>query len=386
MCVYFYVKGAALWWIVVRVETSFSRLFTPGVSIVLRGVVYSGLLLVALLLCIVGNVYVGVKPFIIENMLVSLGYSGELSLVITCLFVFGVVLVAFLVLTSRYGLVMGYIRSTIISSIIFLLTILGITWYRAVRVEGIGLGDAIATVFLVSFLVLLAILDRKYPYVAVAIDTSKLSKEYLATVKVYGNTSSFVLEIIPVNSFEIRGPFKTIYANYYELRYMAGKKSSIIMKYKDVELGRISISELEPLLKQIVFRAYVNDDNVGVYEYSVELTKTLDVASEPIIRAVSAKIGIEPEQIREVLFFDSNGASLDPKTYIKDLDTDEVHVKIYFTEPYMEILKYYRKESIISLWDKLMKRIEIYGGLIDDLSEKLDKAVVRLANLSVNWW
>jgi len=369
-----------------RVETSFSRLFAPGVSIVLRGVVYSGLLLIALLLCIVGNVYVGIKPFIIENIVASLGYSGEISLVITCLYVFGVILVSFLVLVSRYGLVMGYIRSTIISSIIFVLTMLGITWYSVATIARVGLDDAVATVFLVSFLVLLVILDRRYPYVAVAIDTSRLSKDYLAIVKVYGNITPFTFEIIPVNSFEIRGPFKTVYANYYELQYMAGRKSSIIMKYKDVELGRISISGLEPPLKQIVFRAYVNDDDVGTYEYSVELMKTLDIASEPIIRAVSAKIGVGLEQIREVLFFDAKGATLDPKTYIKDLNTDEVYVKIYFTEPYMEILKYYRKESIISLWDKLMKRLEIYGGLVDEFSEKLDKAIVRLASLSVNWW
>ncbi len=368
------------------VDASFSRLFYPGVSIVLRGVIYSGILLVVLLLCLVGNVYVGVRSFLLQDFISSLGYAGSLSVLATALMLFLVVVIPFLVLMGRNGLMMGYIRTTIISSTILILMVLGITWYCVYR-EGVPTTrDAIASLTLLSMLIALVILDRKYPYIAVKAETSRLPKDYLAIVKVYGDISGFDIRPVPANSFSVRGPFKTLYAYYYELHYIAGRSSSIILKYRGIEIGRINISGAQLPLRRIRFKAFVNDDNIGVYEYAVEALKPIDVASEPVVRAVAAKIGIATEQIREVIFFDSRGTPLDPKIQVRELDADEVQVKIYFTEPYMEILKYYRKESIIDLWDKLMKRLEIYGGLIDELTENLDKALVKLASLSVNWW
>ena len=369
-----------------RVDASFSRLFYPGVSIVLRGVIYSGILLVALLLCLVGNVYVGVRPFLLQDFISSLVYAGNLAVLATALMLFLVVVIPFLVLMGRNGLMMGYIRTTIISSTILMLMVLGITWYCVYR-EGVPTTrDAIATITLLSMLIALVILDRKYPYIAVKAETSRLPKDYLAIVKVYGDISGFEICPVPVNSFSVRGPFKTLYAYYYELHYIAGRSSSITLKYRGIEIGRINISGAQLPLRRIRFKAFVNDDNIGVYEYAVEELKPLGTASEPVVRAVAAKIGIDPDQIREVMFFDSRGAPLDPRVLIKELDADEVYVKIYFTEPYMEILKYYRKESIIDLWDKLMKRLEVYGDLVDELSDSLDRALVKLANLSINWW
>ncbi len=338
------------------------------------------------MLCVVGNVYIGIKPFLLQDFISSFGYTGELSIFITALALFLVVIIPFLVLMSKNGLMMGYIRATIISSIILVLMVLGITWYRVYR-EGVPTTrDAIATITLLSMLVALVILDRKYPYIAVKAETTRLPKDYLAMVKVYGDINGFEIRPVPVNSFSIRGPFKTLYAHYYELHYMAGKSSSITLKYRGIEIGRINISGAQLPLRRIRFKAFVNDDDIGVYEYTVEAFKPLDIASEPVIKAVAAKIGIDLDQIREVIFFDSKGTPLDSRTLIKELDVDEVQVKIYFTEPYMEILKYYRKESIINLWDKLMKRLEIYGDLVDDLAENLDKALVKLVSLSVNWW
>lgn len=370
----------------VRVEVNFSRLFSPGISIVLRGVIYSGILLVALLLCVVGNVYAGIKPFLLQDFISSFGYTGESSVFITALTLFLVVIIPFLVLMSRNGLMMGYIRATIISSAILVLIVLGMTWYSVYREGAPTTRDAIATLTLFSMIVALVILDRKYPYIAVKAEITRLPKDYLAIIKVYGDINGFEIHPVPVNSFSIRGPFKTLYAHYYELHYMAGKSSSIILKYRGIEIGRINISGAQLPLRRIRFKAFVNDDDIGVYEYTVEALKPLDIASEPVIKAVAAKIGIDTDQIREIMFFDSKGTPLDPRIQIKELDVDEVQVKIYFTEPYMEILKYYRKESIIDLWDKLMKRIEVYGDLMDELTKNLDKTLVKLASLSVNWW
>ncbi len=369
-----------------EVEVGFSRMFSPGISIVLRGVIYTGILLVALLLCVVGNVYVGIKPFLLQDFVSSLGYTGGLSVLITALTLFLAVIIPFLVLISRNGLIMGYIRSTIISSITLVLMVLGIMWYSVYR-EGVPTTqDTIATITLLPMLIALVILDRKYSYIAVKAETTRLPKDYIAIVKVYGDINGFEIHPVPVNSFSVQGPFKTLYAHYYELHYMAGKSSSITLKYRGIEIGRINISGAQLPLRRIRFKAFVNDDDIGVYEYTVEVLKSLDIASEPVVKAVAAKIGIDVDQIREIMFFDSNGTPLDPRILIKELDVDEVQVKIYFTEPYMEILKYYRKESIINLWDKLMKRLEIYGELVDDLAENLDKALVKLVSLSVNWW
>ncbi len=369
-----------------EVEVGFSRMFSPSISIVLRGVIYTGILLVALLLCVVGNVYVGIKPFLLQDFVSSLGCIGGLSVLITALTLFLAIIIPFLVLVSRNGLIMGYIRTTMISAIILVLIVLGITWYHVYR-EGVPTTqDTIATIMLLSTLIALVILDRKYPYIAVKAETARLPKDYLAIIKVYGDVNGFEIHPVPVDSFSVRGPFKTLYAHYYELHYIAGKSSSITMKYRDIEIGRINISGAQLPLRRIRFKAFVNDDDIGVYEYTIEAFKSLDIASRPVVRAVAAKIGIEIDQIHEIMFFDSNGTPLDPRTLIKELDIDEVQVKIYFTEPYMEILKYYRKESIINLWDKLMKRLEIYGDLVDDLAGNLDKALVKLISLSVNWW
>ncbi len=372
--------------VVMEVEVGFSRMFSPSISIVLRGVIYTGILLVALLLCVVGNVYVGIKPFLLQDFVSSLGCIGGLSVLITALTLFLAIIIPFLVLMSRNGLIMGYIRTTMISAIILVLIVLGITWYHVYR-EGVPTTqDTIATIMLLSTLIALVILDRKYPYIAVKAETARLPKDYLAIIKVYGDVNGFEIHPVPVDSFSVRGPFKTLYAHYYELHYIAGKSSSITMKYRDIEIGRINISGAQLPLRRIRFKAFVNDDDIGVYEYTIEAFKSLDIASRPVVRAVAAKIGIEIDQIHEIMFFDSNGTPLDPRTLIKELDIDEVQVKIYFTEPYMEILKYYRKESIINLWDKLMKRLEIYGDLVDDLAGNLDKALVKLISLSVNWW
>jgi len=378
-----------------------SKILLPMFSILLRSSIYVVVIVFSFTLYYGGlfNIGVGVFTYFSRE-------TGLLSEYASLLDIFTpIVLLLIVLFTSVRGkqLYMGVVDflSKYVSTLLFILVILYVLViyydYRYFRDYSVN-----AYLLIIALLLLIAclLLRTKYPLVALSInkiDQAGLEKPLVVDnevvlksgevirIRIYGESVDVAVKPDPPDSFKLMDVGKTLYYNYVDLKPLSSFGGMVNIYYRDSLVSRFKTVVEGVEYKSLTFKAMFNDDYIGEYTLSVEKYKDLRTASEPVLKSVLSKLGID--EVRDVQFYTMDNVSLPSTILVSDLkDIDTVVMKMYSVEKYMEFLRYMGKKDVHELWDLLIKRLEILRNTIDKFLGELDSVIDKSIKISSDWW
>ncbi len=381
-----------------------TELLTPLFSIIIRGSV-----LVVLLLISIWTYFGALTGFgtdAITYLVLNTNIIPQQYIEITKYSLLIVLLVVFLIYGfQRERVYMGVLRFMSAYSISLFSIVLTVSIIVLIHniVYGLSITQPVIVILLsIIFITFTVLIITKYPLISLNISivgekgeekeadlkntTLYMNENDVLRIKIYG-TANISIVAEPRDSFEIMGPYKSLVYNYIDVKPASTLGGEIIVYYNDTLIYSVKIRIKEMSTKELLFNVFFNDDLIYKGKYRVEVGKDLLEASKPIIKAAITKLNLTLDDIREIQFYTSDNIHIPSETRIKDIrDIDEINVKLYSTEKYLELLKYYRKSDVFKLWDTLIKRLEIIRNNIYDLESLINNALSEAGIIRGNWW
>ncbi len=299
---------------------------------------------------------------------------------------------------AKKGIFAGLVKGLHVYIVVILILSLLNNIYQLIAI-GENIDIIRYNVVFITILVVNIVLMIKYPTLSATakiIDEEKGGVKYMDNEPVVLDKKQYVVLDVMGDVERVKMEYDENMVNIKEVNTLTGKRiilkpiSLITSEFKllygdklllsfSLKLGRINTRKLTYI---VVF----NDDEIGREEYSVEETKTLINSSYPIIRSVVSRMGIDEEDIGEIQFYDGKGRLIPGNTPIYMIDTDTITLKIYTVEKHLELLKYYKVEDIMKLWEKLMKRLEYLDMVSKALGDEITNNIATGIALMKNWW
>jgi len=379
-----------------------ARLFKPKYSILARGLLLLTLLITALKL-FYGDAIIG-RSFLARTLL-ELGFCSESAAALIDQVVPALTLVVSLVAAiqrkSAYFAVLTGIAAYTLTTLSLVLAASALNiLYAGVSDQHSLLSSATLLATILCFTATIAV-SYVYPQVAVGfnvVSATKTSKKSrlgevvkleagdVLRVIVYGDESSIAVSCEPKDTCILKNREKTLTHTYVDLLVTSSLGSAVKVYYKD-KLAAVVKCVYEKLeYRKIVFEVYFNDDYVGEYEVSAEAFKDLTTAFQPILEAALAKIGISVDKVRAVQFYSEDGVLIPPSTSVSDVKAGKLKARIYASEKVLELLKYYTKRDLYTLWEDLLKRLELLHETAGKLLEQYSTALQLARIIGENVW
>ncbi|MET1159923.1 MAG: hypothetical protein ABWW65_03090 [Thermoprotei archaeon] len=382
----------------------YSYSLSPALSVTVRGVLL-GVFLVLMLVLFMG--YLPISEYSIPEYLVYVGLVSSSAKDLVNYSILITVFIVSLVLAVRgYGFYMGLIRFLALSTAFLALISVFVLIYT-IYYEYVNMIDYSDEVYGFSFSLVLAIasvlLITKYPVIAIGfygvdelgnikpigfgVEDIRLRGNEVLRVVVYGDHANLAVKPVPPENARIEDVGKTLKYSYIDVKISSSFSGYLEVYYNDKLVYRLRMSLVDVEYRDIVFKVFLNEDSVGKYSVRVESNKKIIEAAKPVIEAVLARIGIDREAVKEVQFFTEEGVYIPRETVISKLSgIDRVVTKIYFTEKYLEVLKYLRNKDVYELWDMLIERLEFIRRESPVITGTLEKLAKRVESVLNRWW
>jgi len=368
-----------------------SKLFLPINSVILRSAILIVLIAVSLAIYyggIIGEPASTLFQWLIDYTSVSL----NTRIVDTALQLMLGAMVIIYVLKHRLftGLVKGIHLYVLVVLIIVLLSSL----LSIISGSSLEVADILVLILIIG---INAVLMTKYPPIAISVkyigiennvdessDILRLNDEGKILLQVIGSPE--YLKIIYDDERVDLNTIKTVTGEIIEIRPRSISPGDIVIKASSNVIFKLRLSLKDTDTRELIFKLFFNDDEIGDEKLNVEKTKTLLEASYPAVKSILARIGLDESDIREIQFFNFRNVYLSPETRIYELTDNEIYVKIYSVEKHMELLRYYRSKDVFELWDRLMRRLEFLNSSVDEITAKVPEIIAALKTLTWYRW
>jgi hypothetical protein len=381
-----------------------TELLTPLFSIIIRGSILAVLLLISIWTYL--GALTGFGTDIITYLVLNTSIMPQQYIDIVKYSLLIILLIVFIVYGfQRERVYMGVLKFMSAYSISLFSIVLIVSVIVLVHDIVYGLtimNPVIAIILSIVFITFTVLMITKYPLISLNISIIseeggerrtdlnstilRIGENDSLRIKIYGSADvNIVTE--PKDSFEIMGPYKSLTYNYIDVKPASTLGGRIIVYYNDTLIYSVKIQIRKMSAKELLFNVFFNDDLIYRGKYKVEMSKDLLEASKPVIKAAIAKLNLTLDDIKEVQFYTSDNIHIPSETRIRDIrDIDEINIKLYSTEKYLELLRYYRKSDVFKLWDTLIKRLEIIRNNIYDLESLINNALSEAGIIRGNWW
>ncbi|OYT40777.1 MAG: hypothetical protein B6U89_00945 [Desulfurococcales archaeon ex4484_58] len=383
----------------------FSKLLLPEFSLIVRGSILGVLLLFTLLIYNGSLLGFGSDMFTYVAETTGL-YDINIGLLLKYLTPIILLLTLLFLSIRRRQLIMGFIvflGRYIVSLLVITIILFGIVIYdkffSVQNFEHEVFGLMISTILLGIVMVF----HTQYPIVAfsftrvdekgktrpVSIFSKEvtLDKNEWLRIKIYGDPDQVIVGSDPESTLKIIEKNTTLTHSYIDVIPVNPHGGYLEIYWRGKIIYKIKCHAKNVDFKELKFTVYFNDDPVGEYTYKVESYKNLIEAAEPVIRAILAKLGLEKDDLREVQFYSKDQIYIPSNMRISDLvDVNEVIVKIYSSEKYLEFLKDLSRKDVFELWETLVKRLEVLRGLFSETIKEHVRIKTKFNSVLKNWW
>lgn len=367
-----------------------SRLFLPDISVILRSAIL--IVLVSVSLAIYYGGVIGEPAHTLFQWFID--HTGlALNIRIIDVLLQLVLGIAVIIYVLKHRLFTGLVKGIHFYVLVVLMIALLSNLVSITRGGSVEPADVLVLVLIIGInLVLMA----KYPPIALSVkyvgmknkieesDILRLDDKEKIVLQVIGSPEYIKItyddEHIDLNTT------KTVTGEIIEIRPRSISPGNVIIKASSNVIFKLRLSLKDTDTRELVFKLFFNDDEVGEEKINVERTKTLLEASYPAVKSILARIGLDESDIREIQFYNSRNVYLDPETRIYELIDHEIHVKIYSVEKHLELLRYYRSKDVFELWDKLMRRLQLLNSSVDEITAKVSEIIIALKTLTWHRW